>query len=218
MKVIFCIPGANFSRKWVECWTQLLIYCMNSGIQFTVSLVEFSNIYMTRAKCLGADVMRGINQKPFDGKVDYDYLFWIDSDQVFTPAHFQRLINHGENIVSAIIAVDGGHALACGKWDEDFFKINGYMPHLTPETINSEPKNAKGLIELDYCGFGFLAVKYGVFESIEYPWFEPFITDLNGIKDFSTEDVSFCKKAQKIGYKIYVDPLVRVGHEKKIIY
>jgi GT2 family glycosyltransferase len=36
--------------------------------------------------------------------------------------------------------------------------------------------------------------------------------------DFTTEDVAFCLRAREKGYTVYVDPQVRVGHEKKIVY
>jgi len=79
----------------------------------------------------------------------------------------------------------------------------------------------KELIEVDYTGFGWLLVKKGVFESLDYPWFKPLWHEMNKeelkIKDFSSEDVSFCKQVREKGYKIYIDPEIRVGHEKKFI-
>ena len=65
---------------------------------------------------------------------------------------------------------------------------------------------------------GFMAVKKGIFENIEYPWFEPKFFDFgNGICDFSSEDVGFCLKVRDKGYKIIVNPKIIVGHEKKVI-
>ena len=43
--------------------------------------------------CLGADVLRGKDQKPFDGKLDYDFIMWIDSDQVFSVNHLFLYLN-----------------------------------------------------------------------------------------------------------------------------
>ncbi len=31
------------------------------------------------------------------------------------------------------------------------------------------------------------------------------------------EDVSFCLRAKENGFKIHIDPAIRVGHEKKIV-
>ena len=41
---------------------------------------------------LGANVLRGPNQIPWDGKLEYDYQLWIDSDIVFNSEKFFQLI------------------------------------------------------------------------------------------------------------------------------
>lgn len=202
MKVIFCIPGSNFSKNFLQCWTNLVTYCIQNGIQFGVSFAESNNIYMVRNKCLGADVSRGKDQKPFDGKIDYDYLMLIDSDMVFTPQQFQVLLNRCQDIISGYYSFEGGNGLTCGKWDMDFQKANGYMPFYTEETLKKEPKNESELVEIDYSGLGFMLVKKGIFEEMEYPWFRPKMTEYEKdnikIQDFSMEDVYFCMKAKEL--------------------
>jgi len=173
--------------------------------------------------CLSGDCTKGIYQKPFQGKVKYDYLLWLDSDMIFTVDDFKKLFKHKEDIISGIYNFEGGKGLTCGKWDIDFFKANGYMPYFTEETIIKEPKDDRGLVTVDYTGFGFLLVKYGVFERMEYPWFFPEWTEVINdksvkIRDFSMEDVAWSNKARELGFKIYVDPKVKLGHEKLCIY
>jgi hypothetical protein len=73
----------------------------------------------------------------------------------------------------------------------------------------------KSLFTADYIGFGWVLVRKGVFESIEYPWFAPKLRKLpGGIEDVCSEDVAFCADAREAGFEIWVDPRVRVGHEK----
>jgi hypothetical protein len=161
--------------------------------------------------CLGADVTRGINQKPFDGKIDYDFIMWIDSDILFTPQNVIALLNHDEDIVAGIYQMEGGKALATVKyWDEEFFKKNGYFQFMTLENIDDK----KELFEVAYTGMGFMLVKVGVFESMEYPWFRPLEKKIGDMVDFAMEDVGFCLRAKERGYVTFVDPMVRVGHEK----
>ncbi|MFH1958505.1 MAG: hypothetical protein ABIJ15_08540 [bacterium] len=213
-KVIFCLPGNNFSGKFLDCWTGLLTYCIQNNIQIGVSRKESCNIYYVRNMCLGADVSRGENQKPFDGKIDYDYLMWVDSDIIFTPEQFQRLINYDKDIISGIYTMDGGRQFATVRnWDEEFFKKNGSFQFLTPADIEGK----KELMEVSYTGFGFLLIKRGVFESITYPWFRPIEKKIGNMVDFTTEDVAFCLRAKETGFKIWIDPQVRVGHEKKVV-
>ena len=165
--------------------------------------------------CLGADVSRGKEQKPFNGKIDYDYLMWIDSDMVFNPQHFKRLLDHNKDIVSGIYMMDDGkHFATCKNWDEEFFKKHGHFEFL----IFVDVKGREGLLEVCYTGMGYMLVKKGVFESMEYPWFKPVEKQIGDMKDFTMEDVAFCLKAKEKGFKILIDPGVRVGHEKKVIF
>ena len=213
--IIFCLPGNSFSGRFLDCWSNLLTYCMTKGIKFAVSRRESCNIYYVRNMCLGADVSRGENQKPFNGDIDYDYLMWIDSDMVFNPQQFERLLSHNKDIVSGLYLMDSGKQFATVKdWDEEFFKKNGYFQFMTMEDI----KGRKELMEVSYTGFGFMLIKKGVFESMTYPWFKPIEKRIGNMVDFCMEDVAFCLRAKENGYKIYIDPLIKVGHEKKIVY
>jgi hypothetical protein len=71
------------------------------------------------------------------------------------------------------------------------------------------------------CGFGFLAVKSGVFENMPRPWFGPVsipntAEDKDENPDFLLigEDLAWCTKAIKCGFEVWVDPKVRVTHQK----
>jgi len=264
MKVVFCFPGNSFSGRFLESWTELFAWCLQNGIQPILSRRESCNIYYVRNMCLGADVTRGKNQKPFNGKLNYDYIMWIDSDIIFTPEHFIKLLNHNKDIVSGIYKMsDNANYATVKEWDEEYFKQNGCFKFLQQgdltsysspagrgeNTVTSSPallRTEKGeignpcsvgtnfpspcgegeppvavgevcLLPVSYTGMGFMLVKFGVFESMEYPWFKPLEKQIGDMCDFTMEDVSFCLRAQEKGYKIFVDPAVIVGHEKKMV-
>src|SRR5271157_2488518 len=111
-KVIFCLPGANFSGKFLQYWTELVLTCLQNNIQLILSQRQSCNIYYVRNMCLGADVTRGKDQKPFDGKIDYDFLMWNDSDILSDSQQFLRLVKHNVDIVSGIYLMESGQALA----------------------------------------------------------------------------------------------------------
>ena len=219
--IVFCLPGRNFSNNFLLSWSELLLNLFRMGFQIRISQKYTSNVYYVRNMCLGGDVMRGIEQKPFDSKLDYDYIMWIDSDQVFTTEHFLSLLKHDKPIVSGLYLMDGGKQYATVKdWDLDFFRKNSYFQFLTPEVVQDFQKNNPNeLMEVEYTGFGFMLCKKGVFESLQYPWFSPIYerTIAEGVVDFCSEDVSFCKKVLAKGYKIHIDTTVVVGHEKSIV-
>lgn len=212
--IIFCLSGSNFSGKFLDSFMNTIIYCMHSNIHFVVSRHESAVVYFVRNMCLCGDLLRGENQKPFNAKINYTHLMWIDNDIIFTPQQFQKLIDYDKDIVSGIyLMADQKNFATVKDWDEDYFKQNGRFQFLTPEDL----KNKTQLIEVAYTGLGFMLVKKGIFETLKYPWFEPIYHTIGNAKDFSSEDVSICLKFKQNGFKIYIDPQLRVGHEKKIV-
>jgi hypothetical protein len=164
--------------------------------------------------CLGGDLRKGVDQKPFNGNLDYTHLMWIDSDMVFTTDHFQALLKHEKDIVSGIYKMeDNEHFTVIENWNVEYLKQHGTFQFLT----NSDMQNKTGLFNAVYTGFGFMLIKRGVFEALKYPWFEPLFFQFDNIIEFCSEDVSFCKKAKDKGFDIWVDPAIRIGHEKKIV-
>ncbi len=228
MRIVFCLTGSSFSGRFLDCWGTLLLYCMQNGIDFTVSRKESCNIYYVRNMCLGADLSRGENQKPFDGKIDYTHLMWIDSDILFNPQQFQKLINDDKDIVSGLYLMENNCQFATVKdWDEEYFKQNKSFKFLTPEDIATllrpetsgyEGQAQNNLLEVAYTGFGFMLIKKGVFESMTYPWFKPIEKKIGDMVDFTMEDVAFCLRAKENGFKIHIAPAIKVGHEKKVVF
>ena len=96
--------------------------------------------------------------------------------------------------------------------EDDFRKNGGVMNHETVETMSKRKKP----FTCDYTGFGWVLIKNGVFEKLEYPWFAPKmqVFESGDVQDMCGEDVSFCLDAQEAGYEIWADPRIRVGHEK----
>ncbi len=212
--VVFCLPGSSFSGSFLRCWSELLEYCLARGVVPLISQQSSSNIYYVRNKCLGADVLRGARQKPFGGTIDYDYLMWIDSDIVFAPRHFQRLLEHDLPIAAGLYLMEGGESFATVReWDEEYFTSHGNFRFLTPTDIEGQLHP----FAVAYTGMGFMLVKKGVFENLTYPWFRPVEKQIGDAVDFTTEDVAFCLAAAEHGVPVAVDPLVRVGHEKRTI-
>jgi hypothetical protein len=169
--------------------------------------------------CLGGNNIAGVEQKPFGGNVDYDYIMWIDSDIVFTPEHFFKLLNHDKDIVSGLYMMnDNVHYATVEDWDDNHFIEKGHFQFLNREMVQA--KQGK-LFTVDYTGFGWMLTKKGVFESLEYPWFQPMWTEyeIDGklIRDFTMEDVAFCKMIKAKGYDVLIDPEVIVGHEKMMV-
>ena len=217
-KIIFCLPGKDFSNHFLMSWSELLIWCVQNKIQPLISNQYSPLLYYVRNMCLGGDVLKGTKQKPFGGEVDYDYIMWIDSDTVFNPDHFKKLLEADKDIISGLYKMsDNTHYATVEKMDDEYFKEHGSYKFVKKEDI----ENRKELMEVDYTGFGWILMKKGVIESLEYPWFRPVWHEMEKdgvqIKDFTMEDVAFCEMIRDKGYKILIDPEVIVGHEKSFV-
>ena len=226
LTVVFCIPGDTFSNNFLLCWTELIAYCLTNNITPVLSNATDSNVFFVRNKCLMGNFLNGITQKPFQGKVDYDYIMWIDSDQVFNVEMFKKLLSHDKDIVSGMyIMRDTKHfAIVPEMKGEDLLK-NGSFKFLDRDTLiewKKEHENSP-LMSIDYCGMGFMLMKKGLLEQLEYPWFQPLtttITDASNnvvVQDFNSEDHYLCKRMKDLGYEILIDTDILVGHEKKMI-
>ena len=130
-------------------------------------------VNFARCKVLGANVLRGPKQTPWDGKLEYDYQLWIDSDIVFNTEKFWQLCDmaipaEGEEkeVVAGWYATEDGHTTSVAHWleEDDFRKNGGVMNHETVESISKRRKP----FTVDYTGFGWVLIKKGVFENLEY--------------------------------------------------
>lgn len=195
LTIVFCLPGTTFSHRFLKSWTELLIYCVSHQIRPIISSHQSSNVHFVRNMCLGADVLRGKDQKPYNGKLDYDFIMWIDSDQVFSVNSFISLLRHDEDVVSGLYLMsNGSQYTAVRNWDESNFLNKGSFEFLNRNTLMEwlddnvegeveEKKDKSGnpykdyskckipLMPVSYTGLGWTLVKKGVYEKLPYPWF-----------------------------------------------
>ena len=103
-------------------------------------------VNFARCKVLGANVLRGPKQIPWDGKLQYDYQLWIDSDIVFTTEKFWQLCDLALNedgeekeVVAGWYCTEDGRTTSVAHWleEEEFRQNGGVMNHETIESIIS---------------------------------------------------------------------------------
>ena len=214
--VVFCLPGRGVSYTFLKNFVTLCFDLVQNKASIQISQDYSSMVNFARCKCLGANVLRGPDQLPWDGKLKYDYQLWIDSDIVFNVEKFYQLVLMDEKIASGWYCTEDGKTTSVAHWlDEDDFKGNGGV--MNHETLDSIAKRKKPFT-VDYAGFGWLLIKHGVFEDsqMKYPWFAPKmqVFESGAVQDMCGEDVSFCLDTKEAGFRIMCDPRIRVGHEK----
>lgn len=218
--IVFCIPGSHFTNKFLLSWTKLITQLPNWGIQPIYSFATGSDIFVLRNATLGGDRKGDKNQPLFHGQADYDYLMWLDSDMVFTPEHFHTLFTTMEK--GPKISILSGLYTSQAHLENFSAAVHitrKPLPHSTPDGYITEKtiKGKKKPFEVDFSGLGFMLVRKGVYEALDYPWFVQMRSDLPDVYDITGEDTAFCLRARDAGFKTYVHPEVIVGHEKMLV-
>ena len=218
MKLVFCMPGRSYSREFLLAWSDLLMQASSKGHQIMISQQYSSVVHFARAKCLGGDVLKGPDQKPFQGQVDYDAMMWIDSDMVFKPEDFFNLLESPHDVTAGLYMMeDLQHFATVKEWDEDFFTKTGTFKFMSPEDLNGLDSDESRYLPVAYTGMGWMLIKKGVVEDIKYPWFAAPLQTIGSLVDMNSEDVAFCRAIKAAGHEIHIDTKVRIGHQKLLI-
>lgn len=149
-------------------------------------------------------------------KTDFTHLFWIDSDIVWTPGDFIRMVKWG-----AIYDVIG--AAYAYKKDPPQVFVN------LPGEEGEREIDGHGNVKVESLGLGFTLVKRVVIERI---WATAGTVTVEGVdlpdifhisKRPSTngglgEDVGFFEEVARLGYQPWLDPSISLGHVGQKIY
>ena len=219
--IVVALPGRTFSGRFMMNLLNTMMTLKSQGYDVIVTNEYSSYVTFSRMKTLGLDVRRGVDQKPFLGKLDYDVWLTIDSDIIFTPEQVIELIKDTEKypVVSGLYRMQDLTHYACVKeWDIDYFKQNGTFQFMKVEDLEGTPK----YLPVAYNGMGFFACRREVLEKLKYPYFSYPLIEIEGkdgvlMRDTCSEDVAFCKNLTDAGIEVIVNTTLRVGHEKTLV-
>ena len=140
--IVFCLPGRGCSYTFLKNFVQMCFDLVQMGASIQISQDYSSMVNFARCKCLGANVLRGPKQVPWDGKLNYDYQLWIDNDIVFNTEALMRLVVMDKDIAAGWYATEDGHTTSVAHWlsEEEFKKNRGVMNHETVESMQKRKK------------------------------------------------------------------------------
>ena len=144
----------------------------------------------------------------------FDELMWIDSDIVFDPGDVDKLRRHDLPLVCGIYPKKACRQFACA---------------FLPDTGKVVFGGRGDLIELFYCGFGFVHTRRVVYEAMQrelrlplcnqrfkglplVPYFAPIVVGEEEQAWYLAEDYSFCERARRCGLCILADTTIRLWH------
>jgi len=214
-KVIIALPGRTFSGGFMLNLLETVQTLKSKNYNVMITNEYSSYVTYSRMKTLGLDVLRGADQKPFGGKIEYDVWVTVDSDIRFTPEQIIELIEDTNKypVVSGLYRMEDLKHYACvKKWD-----VEHYITHGSFEFMKSDEEIKDKYISVAYNGMGFFACRKGVIEKLKYPYFSYPLVEIDGLRETCSEDVSFCKNLTDAGFEIIVNTSLHVGHEKTLV-
>lgn len=209
VNLIIATPGHSLLNSYVKSLLNAVHVLASKGISYAYTNNYASHVGDAREVTLSGTMVNQLdNSQPLSGEVTYDKILWIDSDIAFTPDDLLKLYESDKEIISGAYLFGDGSVAAYKT-----FGKNGYT--------HKDVIDMKETTEIEGCGFGFLMVKQGIFEQLSRPWFQQVMgsVELDGKTiefPIMGEDLSWCKRVRDLGYKIYLDPSVKVTHHKQV--
>jgi hypothetical protein len=208
--ILIATPGRDMEAEYVVSLINTVSHLNKEGITF-LFLNKYSSMVSSarEATVMGSNYLDAFCNSPVSGKVTYDKIIWIDSDISWEIEDFMKIYESDKDIISGVYFNQEGTPMFSVDSQDAVAEIT--------RVLNSENDE-----KIYAAGFGFIGMKSGVFEKIERPWFDSTfhkISNDDKTKEFFIplgEDYSWCDKAKKSGFSIFLDPSVILTHHKKV--
>jgi hypothetical protein len=202
------MPIASGNLPWLTAASLIgtVRVCDKEGVPVRIETPVGCSVVQWARSAVAASFLKG----------DCTHLFWIDSDIVWTPDDFFRILGLG----ATLDVVGATYPL---KTTPGGFVIN------TAGKPGGYEVNGLGCVKVDSIGLGFTLVKRAVMEAVAAT--KPRVRDpLNGTEDVEIfrvdrtaagrrgEDVAFFADVRKAGFDVWLDPSVALGHVGSMVY
>ena len=197
MKTLIAVPAVS----WV--YTEFLQALLElDKPDAHISIQKNSLIYDSRNNLAWSAVSRG-----------YDRVLWLDSDMAFDPDLLTQLNadmdENGLDYVCGVFTQRNEKRMTCLyssiHWENTGAKL---ITSATP--VQDVPA---GLFEIAGSGFGAVLTKTAMLKTVGEEYGLPFMP-MPGLG----EDLAFCWRAKQLGYKMYCDGRIDVGHIGQFTY
>jgi hypothetical protein len=210
--------GGNVTAEYLQSIVAFTQLAENIGLKFHLFTSKNESL-VTRARNRAVAAFR---------KTDATHLMFIDSDIGFDPFSVFGMIMRDVDVVTASYPLKGI------RWDSLLNKKFKNVADMQDATIQhvirgmGKPDSETGLIPLDKAGTGFMLIKRDVVESMidahpewahdsedpNFPgetWHAIFDCEIED-NSYLSEDYTFCRRWQRMGGKVWLDPMVTLTH------
>ena len=187
MKLLIAIPCMDtVPVAFMQSLLKLTQKLTADGVNYEVAIESGTLVYMARDRLAG----KAVNQK-------FTHVLWLDSDMVFEPEIVEDLQFCGKDFVTGIAHGRRKPFVSC------LFK-NINLDSLELWQLKDYPNDT---FEVAGCGMACCLISTEIIKQVMINNGTAF----NPIPQYG-EDLSFCKRARDLGFHIYAEPTVRLGH------
>lgn len=186
MKLLIAIPTRDeMPYQFVKCLTDLIRHLDEEETDYEIAFQGATLVYIGRDKLAKKAIDQG-----------FTHVLWLDSDMTFKPTLLDDLMFCGKPFVTG---------LAVGRRPPHFSCVfKQVLPKVERWTFEEFPSCP---FQIAACGFACVLIETRVLEKV---W------TTHGTCFFPTrelgEDVAFCHKAKLLGFEIWAEPTVQLGH------
>lgn len=186
MKLLIGIPSHDYMHaEFVKCLTALVTQLSRDGKNFDVFINNGTLVHVARDKI----ACKAINE-------GYTHVLWLDADMIFQPTILDDLMDCREDFVTGIAHSRRPPFVSC------LFRRMDDISHL--ERFEEYPDQP---FEVAGCGFACVLIATNILREVQMANRTCFLP----YPEWG-EDLSFCKRARGLGYHIWAEPCVRLGH------
>ena len=183
MKTLIAVPALDLIQtEFVKCLTGLLQRLYKDGVSVDVKFITGTLVYAARDKLAIHAIQHG-----------YTDVLWLDADMVFDDELLYDLQFSHKDFVSGIARSRRPPYVSC--LFSDLSRV---------QRVESYPSDT---FRVAGCGFACVLIKTDILRAVR----EKFGTCFLPTADLG-EDLAFCDRASKLGYAIWAEPAVKVGH------
>lgn len=187
MKLLIAIPTMDMVPvQFLDSILKLTRKLERDGVAFDIEIESGTLIHMARDKLACKAINNG-----------YTHVLWLDSDMVFSDSIVEDLQFCGQKFVTGIAHGRRSPFMSCLFKSLDLSAIERWE-------LKDYPKDT---FEVAGCGMACVLIDVQILKEVQFKFNTCFMPILS-----YGEDLSFCKRAVSMGYHIYAEPAVRLGH------
>lgn len=188
MKLLIGIPSLDFVHvDFLQCLLDLTRRLDADGVSFDVWICKGTLAHVARDKV----ACKAINE-------GYTHVLWLDADMIFSPEIFEDLRFSGKDFVTGLACSRRPPYMLC------VFKQLSDDKGCVPFKLDELPAETVGI---QGCGFACVLISTEILKAVMTRYKTCFLP----MKIYG-EDLAFCVRARELGYSIWCEPTVRLGH------